>query len=562
MNFKNLKISSRIILLFTLLILVSTAIVGMSTYTISRNYIKQTINSDLNSSTQTITNEISLLEGAYSSADLAFKLQYIIQNQKNDYFKRGYKPDIYIFSRDGKCIDWQDGTLNPTNGTLIPKTTINEIFKHKQGLKDIKLKGQDVSISYRYILEKDWMYAIAVNKDAYLKPIFKIRNLTLLIMVISALAAIIISYLGSKSISNPIVQLEKNMVRCAGGDLTVEIRNNSYAGPEINSLNSGMTFMVSSLKGMIIKMIHITKSLNDYSDEFKVVAGKSVLKIKQIFNIVKEVTEDAEKQKTDIDKATKDILAVKNVMDLMVESLDGTVNSAEIMNKSATEGRNAIQDVTKNMQTIYDSFEGTFNVFNVLLNNSKEMADIINLIKNISDQTKLLSLNASIEAARAGEYGKGFNVVAEEVRKLSVSTDKAIDGVETMLEQISNGIIEVNQRMKSEKQVVETGISITNRAENSFADIYSNITGTQDKIEELNMNIEEVVHYLENIRKRTILIKDVSDNFSQKTKDVEDFIENELSMIGKIEESSKGLSGYSQMLQEAAAGFKVENDEF
>lgn len=551
-----LTIKAKILLLFSILILVSISIVGITTYKIAERQITATIEQDLTTSTRIMINQISLLEGAYTSSELGAKLQYVIQSEKTDYTKRGLKPQIYIFDKNTNTINWQDGSLSIKKDTYIPKNIINEFFKEKSGLKHIRLNNENVIISFRYIVEKDWLYVMVVSRDAYIAPILRIRDITIFTGIVSLLLAFILSLIGARGITMPLLKLEKIAKIASTGDLTV-VADLTGNGPEIDSLATGTNKMIQNLKDIISKMRNIIDGLNGYGSEFRDVSQNSINKIKEIFNTIKEVSAGSETQRTVVDDASGNIIAIGSLTDEMISNVDETVNSSDRMNESAMMGIQAVKDVTTNMEAIDLSIKNTSDMLNRLVQNSNKITEIIDLIKNISSQTHLLSLNAAIEAARAGEYGRGFSVVAEEIRKLSINSEIAIEQVSGILNLISDEILDADNKIKKDMEIVSCGKIIVQKMKDSFKDIYDSILETRKNIINLKSNINTVKEYLNKITDETMVIKEISFSFNNMAKDAEKSIEAEYDMIDNLEVSAVGLLDYASMLTDVVSRFKV-----
>lgn len=556
LSISGLRIRTKMILLFSILVLISITIVGFTTYTITKNYIVNDIQNSLSSSTKTMINQISLLEGAYNSSEFGAKLQYVIESEKASYITRGLKPQIYIFDRQLNSIRWQDGSLEKEENNVISKSQIAEMFKKNNGLIHTKLSNNDVLISYRYIIEKDWLYVIIVSENAYLKPVYEIRNATLLIGLFSLIFAFILSMIGTKGITEPLTKLQKVFNKISTGDLKTvsDIKTGSL---EIVNISNSVSYMVSNLRDIVQKIYKIIEGLNAHAETFKDVSVKSIEKTKEIFESMKEISSGSEKQKIAIENTTNNIVEIKSSANLMMLNVDKTVNSAKVMNETAVMGLNAIENVAENMKAISLSVQDTYELFKRLVVNSKKINDIVDIIKNISKQTHLLSLNTAIEAAKAKEHGRGFRVVADEIRKLSVDSENAIVQASAILSEVLDEIYSANTRIEKEKDVIAKGLSISERAKENFNDIYMNIKITKENILELEGYIKKVTGNLDKIMSDALIVKEISAGFNQNAGAVEKNIDEEYEMIINLEKATNDLIDYAQLLNESVKDFKI-----
>ncbi|MFZ7120299.1 MAG: methyl-accepting chemotaxis protein [Eubacteriaceae bacterium] len=147
---------------------------------------------------------------------------------------------------------------------------------------------------------------------------------------------------------------------------------------------------------------------------------------------------------------------------LMAKSLkkrQEVVDVAETLKSSLEQITDAINDLNINIQEVVDANEQILSIVNEANSHTEDTNEILNFIQEISSQTNLLGLNAAIEASRAGEFGRGFDVVAKEIRKLSTSTSESIKKVDTVLKNIGGSIKNINDKVSDTNAVFETQAS-------------------------------------------------------------------------------------------------------
>jgi methyl-accepting chemotaxis protein len=296
--------------------------------------------------------------------------------------------------------------------------------------------------------------------------------------------------------------LEKNsqklmveMNRFAEGDLTVEIipeKEDDIIGKIFNQFNQ----VVKNIKAMIISL----------TDAVQATASASA----QISSSAEEMAAGAQEQST---QTTEIAGAVEQMTKTILETSKNAASAAE-QAKSAKEvahaGGKSTEDTIVGMTRISQVVEQAANTIKELGKSSEKIGTIIEVIDDIADQTNLLALNAAIEAARAGEHGRGFAVVADEVRKLAERTTKATKEIGSMIKEIQKDTSGAVMAMESGTSEVEKGMALANESGHSLQEIINTTNGVLDVInqvaaasEEQSSAAEQISHSIEGINSVT-----------------------------------------------------------
>jgi methyl-accepting chemotaxis protein len=159
--------------------------------------------------------------------------------------------------------------------------------------------------------------------------------------------------------------------------------------------------------------------------------------------------------------------------------------------EASREGRDVTQSAAREMAAIAEGARQSATIVAELGNLSTEISGIVNVIKDIADQTNLLALNAAIEAARAGEQGRGFAVVADEVRKLAERTSSSTQQISDMISRIQNGTRRAVDAMQADVERANQGEQLAHRAGESISQIEQRATEVVDAVNEIQMALTE-----------------------------------------------------------------------
>lgn len=190
----------------------------------------------------------------------------------------------------------------------------------------------------------------------------------------------------------------------------------------------------------------------------------------------------------------------------------------------------------------------------------KKISEIVSLITAIADQTNLLALNAAIEAARAGEHGKGFAVVADEVRRLAEQSSQSATEIYNLISSIqsdSNASITV---MEKGKEDVKVGMAFTNEVGEIFKEILTSSEEVASQIREISAASQQISASSEEVAASVNNIKQSAEQSAEFSSNVSKSTQEQLSTMQEVKDASSSLGKTAEELQGLVAKFKLEND--
>jgi len=244
---------------------------------------------------------------------------------------------------------------------------------------------------------------------------------------------------------------------------------------------SDLTVSINQMSGSLLALVK--KTANSMVDASKGTA--EILTANQTMSSgVNEQTAQIEQIAAAIEELSNSSLEVANNC---VDASDSTTAALKL----AESGGEIVQNTLTQMISIKEAFDSSSIAITSLSTQSKQIEDILSVIKGIADQTNLLALNAAIEAARAGEQGRGFAVVADEVRQLASRTTDATAEVEEAIESMRQETEQAVNMMTKGGVKVEQGVDMTNNAASSLNDIIDSVNSMVEKIQAIAATAEE-----------------------------------------------------------------------
>ncbi|MBF0556702.1 MAG: methyl-accepting chemotaxis protein [Nitrospirae bacterium] len=340
------------------------------------------------------------------------------------------------------------------------------------------------------------------------------------------------SFLIIRSITIPLAKAVDASNRLADGDLTVTVESvYSQNKDETGELLLSLGNMTDKIRTIIM---NVREAANNLASESNVLSAAS----EQTSRGVAEQTGRA------IQIATASEEMSKTVMDIAGNS-SGIASSALETAETAKKGENIVKSSVKEVKAIADTVSESASFISSLGDRSKEIGDIVNVINDIADQTNLLALNAAIEAARAGEQGRGFAVVADEVRKLAERTARATSEISGMIGGIQKDVSRAVTSMNEATKRVGIGVESVTKAGSALNDIVNGVDSLQLMVQQIASATEEMSTVSETITGDIETVANVSKETS--------------SSSGLISQSASDLSKLSTGLQQLVAQFRIDS---
>lgn len=311
--------------------------------------------------------------------------------------------------------------------------------------------------------------------------------ITFLIVVFSIIAALITS----RAISKPIKTVMDRMKSIAGGDLS-QAPLETKAKDETGQLIAFTNIMTDNTRELLNQINIVSETVTSQSEELTQAASEVKAGTDQVAMTMEELATGAETQAN----SASDLASIMGVFTAKVEEANSKGEHVEASSNDVLhmtgEGNQLMDSTTQQMAKIDQIVQEAVGKMASLDNQSQEISKLVSVIKDIANQTNLLALNAAIEAARAGEHGKGFAVVADEVRKLAEQVSVSVTDITGIVTNIQSESANVADSLRNGYIEVEQGTNQIKTTGKTFNEISTSVTAMVQSIKTISNNLSDI----------------------------------------------------------------------
>ncbi|WP_196214091.1 methyl-accepting chemotaxis protein [Methanolobus vulcani] len=394
-----------------------------------------------------------------------------------------------------------------------------------------------------------------VSEEAYADS-----NNALYLLVILLVGAMLVAVAAGVYISNNITSSVGKMLdatkKIADGDLTITLDDEST--DELGQLSEAINSMGGRLRSLVGQIqtasYTMTRQLQGNSSEMETMAAAS----EQIFESISLIVKGTNNQSSRTEEVSHAMSDMTGTIQEIATNAQQAAVDANNANNLAEEIGSTSRELSAMMQRIEQAVGNSANVISDLDEKSMRIGEIVSLITNIADQTNLLALNAAIEAARAGEHGRGFAVVADEVRKLAEDSGSAAQQIADLIHEIQEGTEHAVSSMKNGTDEVATGVASIEQTSGAIGDIVSSIAGVTIMIQDIAAAAEEQSASIEEITSAIEEVADISNQSAAGSECVSDAINDQNKGVQGFAVSIKALAEKADELEKATSMFQIE----
>ena len=384
----------------------------------------------------------------------------------------------------------------------------------------------------------------------------KVAFLIILLSVAAFIIGIGIATYISRVISKPVKLVSQAAKQLADGNLAIDkikVKNKD----EIGQLAADFNEMATNLRNLIFQVSSTSEQVAASAEEMMASAEQTNSATNQVATAIQEVAGGAEVQSKNTEESAKAVGEMSGGIQRVAETTSTVAESAAETTKQAQVGQESLEKVIEKMKSINDTTSETNGVIKDLDRKSAEIGKIIEVITGIADQTNLLALNAAIEAARAGEHGKGFAVVADEVRKLAELSRQSASQISGLIEVIQKETHQVVEMMNKGTVEISEGSLLVQETGRTFEEILKSIENVSEEIQEVSAISEEMSASVLQVNASIEEVTKIARGSVASTAEIASATEEQLASMEEVASSSASLAKLAENLREMVGKFKI-----
>jgi len=448
-------------------------------------------------------------------------------------------------------------------GTNVDEKVRTAIFDDKKGsfIGNVPVAGIECTTKYVPITDKEGknigMFFAGVDRQNVLDMTKKFTTI-ILIVISSCLAVfIILAFMFVTRITNRITDIA-NLMRTVEDRNDLTLVSNIKTNDETGELSNDMNSMVGKLKSIVKEVKNSSVNVLGSSEKLAASTEESGASMEEIAASINSIARGMLDNSKFIVNTSENVKQVSKSAEDVAASCEELVDESKKVRNDAFNGGTSVKQVLSSVAEINTSSKEVEVVINELGKLSQEIGEIIEIITGISTQTNLLSLNAAIEAARAGEAGRGFSVVAEEIRKLAAGSSEAAKDITKLIVDVQSKTNNAVQKMQAGAKKAEDGLMKATDASEYIQGIISSIDNIAKQIDDISKSANVQAEISKQMNSSMMNILSITESTASSAQEMSASVEEQTSVFQELGNVASELSQGASAMNNLVNKFKVD----
>ncbi|MEF3312897.1 methyl-accepting chemotaxis protein [Paenibacillus sp. GYB004] len=424
------------------------------------------------------------------------------------------------------------------------------------GTFDTEIEDKHYLAVYDPISKSGWYVVGAVPVGELVKDAEQISKITVIMVIIAALLAIFVGYVVIRLIARPIVAIRNLMMEGASGNLTVRTKNTGRQD-EIGQLSVSFNQMMEQITSLVSRTNISAKEVLGTAAELSDASKKTEQAAKEIAVATEEIASGASSLAVEAERGSDLTGSISQKVGHVVDANVLMEAAAAEVQQASRKGTSYMTELITKTGTTEDMIRSMADKVEKLQESTSSIRKILEMLNNITKQTNILSLNATIEAARAGAAGKGFMVVADEIRKLADQSKQSIDVVAQITERIQSEMKETVDVLSEAYPIFQEQIASVKDADGIFKQVQQQMDGFAAKLQEVTLSVQELKNSQVVLSDAMSNVSAVAEQSSATSQEVASLSTEQLSISGGLVRLSDKLEELSDSLKESLSKFSI-----